>query len=184
MMVQKTDYKKVILFFALAYFFCSYAYQNLTYLVKSDFKDFGLNYYNADALRRNDFLQMGHEELKSFLKEPTRYDSALLHGRGDLPVARAASVYPPIVYLLLRPLTWLPYRMATVFWFVLNHLFLMGSLLLIFRALAKEIPFEGKSLLLILTFSFFPIQFNVMLGQINLVTLFFLLTFCIIETSG
>jgi len=168
------DYKQITVLFALVYFFCSFTYQSITYLFRSDFIDFGLNYYNADAIRTNDFKSMDKKQIRFFLQETVDYDSGVLHGRPNLPVARAVSVYPPIVYLALRPFTYLPYRVAALLWFLVNQCLLFGSLGCVLKTLGKNVSFEGKAFLYILTFSFYPALFTIMLGQINFFVLFFL----------
>lgn len=117
---------------------------------------------------------MDREELKQFLTERWLDTPERWHGRKDLPIARASSAYLPFLYRLLTPLTALPYRTAAGVWFFLNQCLLFGSLFLAVRMMGKGIGREGKFLLFILTFSFFPILFSLKLGQINMVTLFFL----------
>jgi hypothetical protein len=79
--------------------------------------------------------------------------------------------YPPFYTLLAMPLGLLPYRMAILFWQILNLVLVLGAAWLIFSTL--RLPFNSRTALVIglIFLTFDPLLYNFAIGQINLVML-------------
>lgn len=79
-------------------------------------------------------------------------------------------LYPPLLAIVLSPLSTLPYPLAYKVWVVINQIFLAGTLLL----LSKSLPmFQRWSLpiLVILAGNMYPFYLSIDIGQINILIL-------------
>jgi len=82
-------------------------------------------------------------------------------------------LYPPFFAALLRPLALLPYNVARIIWLLLNLLFLVLSLILLFKITPIPRPFIGLVLYLLILMP--PIYYTLWLGQVNLLILLLIL---------
>lgn len=143
----------VVLFSLFRYF-----HELLKYVVESPFIDFA-HYYTYATL-----VALGQDP----------FDPAIVARVDDLLQIRragAAANYPPLFYLFMQPWVWLPFRPATLLWFTVNQLCLLGALVFCFRHGPPPSPVRvGAVLFVVLNYQ--PLMESLALGQTNVVLLF------------
>lgn len=96
---------------------------------------------------------------------------AKLDGALHLRRAGGSAGYPPLFYLFMQLWVWLPFRLSSVIWFVVNQVMLFAVLLFCFRRYATAAPVQ-IALGLFVVFNYQPLFENVVLGQSNVLLLF------------
>lgn len=81
-------------------------------------------------------------------------------------------VYPPIVTLFFIPLSLFSYPDAQLVWFILNHLFLILTFLLLILSFNSDNKLIYIAASLLLSFNFAPLLRTLTAGQLNLFILF------------
>lgn len=80
--------------------------------------------------------------------------------------------YPPLFYVLIHPLTLLPFNLASFIWLLLNQLFILLACLLFFRINYKSFSLFNLAALIFIFANFHPVLDNTNLGQANAMILF------------
>ncbi len=88
-------------------------------------------------------------------------------------IAQAAN-YPPFFYALMHPFTLIPFGIASRVWFILNQVFIILVVVLIFKLVRNSFTLVNLSGLIFLIANFFPIYGSNFLGQANVLVLFLL----------
>lgn len=132
--------------------------------------DFG-TYYSASLCIRHRLNPYDSVVLESMRGQEKRYISEKFGGATEESSSPLLYIYPPLLAFALTPLTLFRYALAVKGWFVLNHLFLIGSAFLLWRSFWKERGFESLALVVFVTGIYFPAQFDLDLGQANLFVL-------------
>lgn len=83
-------------------------------------------------------------------------------------------VYPPVVALFFIPLSIFSYPTAQLVWFILNHIFLIASFILLILSFNSENKLIYAVSALVLSFNFYPLYRTLTAGQLNLLILFLL----------
>lgn len=96
---------------------------------------------------------------------------AKLDGALNMRRAGGGAGYPPLFYLFMQLWVWLPFRLSSAIWFVVNQVMLFAALLLCFRRYATAAPVQIV-LGLFVVFNYQPLFENVVLGQSNVLLLF------------
>lgn len=98
------------------------------------------------------------------------YDCSQLKQQLPRPRYGRFSGYPPFFAILMVPFTLLPVDAATGLWFVLNHLFILLSAVLLARAIGN-LTYTTGLLLFALAANLFAFHFDLDLGQSNILML-------------
>lgn len=88
-------------------------------------------------------------------------------------IAQAAN-YPPLFYALMHPFTLIPFGLASRAWFILNQVFIIIVVILLFKLVKNSFTLVNLSGLIFLIANFFPIYGSNFLGQANVLVLFLL----------
>lgn len=160
--------------FSLANFLYDYL---KTPVKERGFLDFGFYHYYAKVhLALSPRKDLTSQEIFDHLTSAARCKTP--HELEKIPYAHGPSIYPPIFYLLIVPFSHLNYSLATAFWIVINLSALVLTLYLIFSALNIKIKSVPFFLSLILILNYYPLMILLQAGQIDLITLsFVMLTF-------
>lgn len=149
----------VIVFVGLTFF-----HSSLKTLIDSNYDDFG-NYYFYSSLMRNgtDIYRIKSEQEAKIAKE-----MRMLTYNQDVNNA-------PFVYLIITPLTFIKYKVASFVWFLLNNVLFLLSLLIIISLARDKLSFDLPTMAaLFMAFSFQPLQENIWSGNLNIFVLFLL----------
>lgn len=84
-------------------------------------------------------------------------------------------LYPPPTILYFIPLGYLSYNTALICWMLINLIFVIGCIYLIYSIFLKSEKFNGLLLVVILFFVFSPVRATVFYSQTNFILLFYLL---------
>lgn len=143
------------LVFALSLF--NYLHDVAKIVMESDFVDYGHYYLFATAAAKH--LDLFGPDVLAQVGEVGR----LIHAAGE-------PVYPPFFYLLMTPLTGLPYEASTWMWMAMSHAFLLGAMwLCVGRHPEASVTRLLVATLIVLTYQ--PIKETLFLGQTNLLML-------------
>jgi len=132
--------------------------------------DFGTFYAAARAMRsgRDPY---DAATLESFRDEEREYMSAKFGTRMAPGSEPLPYIYPPALALLLIPLTIAGYSAGLGLWFVLNHAFFIASVAILFRAFYGQADPAKTAVVAFVAGVFFPVQFDLDIGQANLLVL-------------
>lgn len=135
-----------------------YGHQLLTALIDSRFIDFAHYYTYATVVARG---------LDPF------DGAAVATVDAELGIRRALGTadYPPLFYLWMRPWALLPFRVASLAWFLLVQACLAATIALLVRAHASAGVLSAAAVLFVV-FNFQPLIEDIVLGQTNVVLLF------------
>jgi hypothetical protein len=151
----------IVLLFSMARFFVDGMGLQLMGRSLSQGGDF-MPYYVSGAMLR-DGLNIYDTELSA---------SLTLQYTGREPVTQGAVgyLYPPLIALLMMPITLLPVEIAYRLWVVIQA----ASLFVSIYFLARNLPMLGKwawPLLLILALNMYPVYLAIDIGQVNMLVL-------------
>lgn len=125
------------------------------------------------SMHSNDFkhIYLGAEILRAGCSP---YDSDLLFLAAEAHNVGAINpyVYLPFTGIVMSPLTFLQFDTAAKEWFLLNHIFLWSSILIIFFALRSKISLFKITFFIALTSIYFPFYRTLTAGQLNVFILF------------
>lgn len=88
--------------------------------------------------------------------------------------AQAIANYPPLFYILMRPILILPFEQASIVWLFLNQLFILGSGFLLLQLSSRKLTLAISAALIFIVTNFYPLLDNIALGQVNIFILFLL----------
>ncbi len=151
------------------------AFSGLTYiheLVKmsfsSDFGDFGNYYFYSKALSLN----------YNIYKLDAVATQTLAQSFG-MPEFVRGTGHSPIFLSLIKGITYLPFRLASILWLFLNNILLISSILIILKLAFEKIPNLDKEFLnlssIFFVLSYQPLLESMALGQSTVLILFFLI---------
>ena len=137
------------------------------FLVDPNFCDFAVFYFLSDLLDQGmNFLNITPDELKVL-----QANSGIPHICYPEP---GVALYSPAFYAVVALLTAFDFHLANLFWFFLNCLALISSILLLMHTFKIEMNIVNFSIASFLVFTYQPLVENVALGQSNIIILFFL----------
>lgn len=88
----------------------------------------------------------------------------------------AKQPYPPLIYLLFIPFTWLSLQSAYLLWSFFSIAVYLLLLLCVIRTLKLQMAFHGLVLLVGILLTWFPFHVHISLGQVSI-----FLTFCMVS---
>jgi len=137
----------------------SFAYEVLRFFHDSNFHDYGYFIYQSRII----------DTLGSPWNPSVREKAeAQIHFPHTISVAH----YLPSYFILLIPLSRLPYSVGSQLWFFFSLASLFFSLVMLYRWFLHQAgPWIGSSIIFILLYFFYSIRFNLAAGQNNLITL-------------
>jgi len=149
---------------------CTHAHETVKAAFESDFYDFG-NYYF--------FSKAASQGYNPYILDGAAVEK-MRQGYGISALVLPLTGHSPIFFFLIRWVTAMPYRAASLLWLLLNEAALLASLALIARLVLEEVPDINRGFFiaggLFFVFAFHPLVENIALGQINfLILLFFIL---------
>jgi hypothetical protein len=142
-----------LLWLAVIFGLARYAHDMLKFLLQSSFIDFA-HYYT--------FTTIVSQGLDAYDPQIVQRMDAVL----QLHRAGGGADYPPLFYVLMTPWTWLPFRAASVAWFLAGQVCLAAAIALCASKTTVVTPVRF-ALVALLALNFQPVLETVVLGQSN-----------------
>jgi hypothetical protein len=163
----------LIIAFCLAQYFYGFIKMPLK---RSLFIDFGTNYNYALKLNEFETNKTGdHDEVFSLLVSGwVESDKGIDFAKQKIPHAGGPALYPPALYLILLPFTWIDYRIAALLWLFIKQLALAAVVLYCLRLQKRKVSVAEVALVVFSVTNFLPVNMDNEVGQINIFTLFFI----------
>ncbi len=152
---------RVIFLFMLGFTVFNYAYNGLFRPLFTEKIDFEAYYNAALAFRYGAPI---YQPMVDF------FGAGPLHYEGPLPY-----VYPPGFVLLLSPLAYLDFKVASVCWLLFNHLLFFSGVLMLMKSISKTYSKVETGTMVFVSMNFTPLFVDYLIGQSNII-LFFLIT--------
>ena len=153
-----------------AFILLTYLHDTFKMAIFSEFEDFCNYYLYSKALR----LNYNVYTLDEATKEQIMRDFGIPPIKSD---ALICTLHSPAYSTLFLVFTFFEYRIASLLWFILNHILLITSVLIILRLIyEKIIGIDGKFIIIssiFLVFVFQPLIENMDIGQVNPFVFFF-----------